>query len=389
MPSEMNKDEAERVKEIAKVHWKNKNYERAARLFDKSLRLYPLAGVEAMRDRCLREQTQASRTSATAKATAAKRAANSKPDVVKKAYTEEQARMVREVRRCGRDWYRILGLQKGATDAEVKKAYRKLALKFHPDKNTAPGAEEAFKLVGEAFATLSDEDKRAFYDRWGEAKPEEGVGGGGGGFRHRHGGMHEVDPDEIFRAFFGGGFPGGGVHVHHFGGGGGRRRPQPRGGGGGGDGPGGGLAQLMQVMPLLILFMLTVFNGFEDGGSGGGRASERGMPFRLQRYGQFSLPRHTQSHGSRQGIPYFVKSDFARTYGNSPHYLARVEAHVEQAFVRTLPSLCQNEKAEQRRLVLKARQAKKGSSKQDDLLRQATKYQMKHCKILEDYNSGW
>mgnify|MGYP003314394756 CR=1 FL=1 len=64
---------------------------------------------------------------------------------------------------------------------DVKKAYRKLALKLHPDKNTAPGADDAFKLVSLAYNTLSDAEKKAHYDRYGDDQPINGSAGGGGG----------------------------------------------------------------------------------------------------------------------------------------------------------------------------------------------------------------
>lgn len=68
----------------------------------------------------------------------------------------------------GKDYYKILGIQKGATDDDVKKAYRKMALKFHPDKNKAAGAEEKFKEIAEAYEVLSDKKKREVYDKFGE-----------------------------------------------------------------------------------------------------------------------------------------------------------------------------------------------------------------------------
>ena len=68
----------------------------------------------------------------------------------------------------GKDYYKILGIQKGATEDDIKKAYRKLALKFHPDKNKSPGAEEKFKEVAEAYEVLSDKKKRETYDKFGE-----------------------------------------------------------------------------------------------------------------------------------------------------------------------------------------------------------------------------
>lgn len=74
----------------------------------------------------------------------------------------------------GKDYYKTLGIQKGATDEDIKKAYRKLALKFHPDKNKSPGAEDRFKEIAEAYEVLSDKKKREVYDRYGE----EGLKGG-------------------------------------------------------------------------------------------------------------------------------------------------------------------------------------------------------------------
>jgi len=118
-----------------------------------------------------------------------------------------------------RDYYEILGVTKSATDAEIKKAYRKMAIKFHPDKNPDDAsAESKFKEAAEAYEVLSDGDKRARYDRFGH----DGVKGGPGGFG-AGGGMSMDDIFSQFGDIFGGAFGGGGG-FGGFGGGAQRRR---------------------------------------------------------------------------------------------------------------------------------------------------------------------
>jgi len=81
------------------------------------------------------------------------------------------AEEVREILR-KKDYYDVLGVPKSATDDELKKAYRKLALKFHPDKNKNEGTQDAFKKIAQAYNCLSNQDKRSRYDQYGTDKPE-------------------------------------------------------------------------------------------------------------------------------------------------------------------------------------------------------------------------
>ncbi len=125
-----------------------------------------------------------------------------------------------------RDYYDILGVTKSASATELKSAYRKLALKWHPDKNKEPGAEAKFKEINEAYEVLSNSDKKAKYDQFGHAAfdPSAGFGGGQGGQSYRQGpftytystgggfedmfgggqGQGFQDPFNIFESFFGG-----------------------------------------------------------------------------------------------------------------------------------------------------------------------------------------
>jgi len=107
----------------------------------------------------------------------------------------------------GKDFYKILGISKGASDDEIKKAYRKMALKYHPDKNKSPGAENKFKEIAEAYEVLSDSKKKEIFDKYGEEGLKGGMGGGGSPSGGHAGNFQSYsfhgDPHETFRMFFG------------------------------------------------------------------------------------------------------------------------------------------------------------------------------------------
>lgn len=210
------------------------------KFFKKSISLYPLPGVDALlgqaeslaangggssggnqsannSTRTSRSEGADLRSSSTVSDTTPSDAQQAGSGSGGRGYTADQEAMVKKILKAkegGRGaHYRVLGVEKDATDSDLKKAYRKLALKLHPDKNSAPHADEAFKAVGLAYGTLSDRQKRSIYDQFGEEDPDNRGGGmrpGGGGPHFRHG--PDVSPEEIFNMFFGGGMPGG-VHM--------------------------------------------------------------------------------------------------------------------------------------------------------------------------------
>src|SRR6478672_11147200 len=102
-----------------------------------------------------------------------------------------------------RDYYEVLGVQKGAGKDDIKNAYRKLALQYHPDRNKDPGAEARFKEISEAYAVLSDDDKRKRYDTYGHVGPDEAFRGSEANFEEVFRDMGFGGFRDIFEQFFG------------------------------------------------------------------------------------------------------------------------------------------------------------------------------------------
>lgn len=275
----------------------------------------------------------------------------------KRDYTPEQEAIVKRVRKCNHTaFYEILAVKKESTDAEVKKAYRKLALQLHPDKNGAPNADEAFKMVSRAFQILSDEGKREQYDRYGadpdsrQAAPsgfsqQQGFGRGG---MQPQGGMFgdEMNADDLFNMFFGGGmgaqggfgagspfvsFGGPGVRMHQFGG----NRQQRRAGGGAAGAQGNSTANWMQLLPLLVLFGFSVLSSLFSSGESFFGSSTPSYSFEHQV--PYTSPRYTPTHK----IPYWVNPKQAE--GVSTQNMAQLDKKAEVAYIRNLRDNCDYE----------------------------------------------
>ncbi|XP_051945860.1 dnaJ homolog subfamily B member 12-like [Xyrauchen texanus] len=249
-----------------------------------------------------------------------------------KTYTAEQLDAVKRIKRC-KDYYEILGVTKEASEDDLKKAYRKLALKFHPDKNHAPGATEAFKGIGNAYAVLSNPEKRKQYEVYGEEKAHPS--------QHRtyHRNFEaDISPEDLFNMFFGGGFPASNVHVysngrmrfnhHHRN----ERQEQPR---------EGGLALFVQLMPILFLIIVSALSQM-----------------------MVSNPTYSLSHRASTGhtnrrhtatlkVPYYVGDQFSVEYTGMN--LKNVEQSVEDDYISNLRNNCWKEKQQKEVLLYRAR----------------------------------
>eukprot|EP00249_Psilotum_nudum_P022554 c28562_g2_i1 orf=235-1323(+) len=240
------------------------------------------------------------------------------------AYTREQADIVLRIKKT-KDYYQILGLTKDCSAEEVRKAYRKVSLKVHPDKNKAPGAEEAFKAVSKAFACLSDDELRKRYDQYG---PEETAQQH---YARRSNGFHEemFDADEIFNAFFfGTPYANSGFQQAHF----------VRTYGTGGQGGGGGVRTrevhfgrffgLLQLLPILALFFISFF------------PSSREPVYSLEQVAPYQYRQVTRVNA----VTFFVKSPtFEMDYPAGGSSRRNIEADVERDYREILAHNCRIE----------------------------------------------
>ncbi|XP_034537563.1 dnaJ homolog subfamily B member 12a [Notolabrus celidotus] len=336
-----NKDEAERCIKIALIAVNNNQPDKARKFLEKAQRLFPtdqaknlLESLEqngkppdengghvngegpSMRHRGHAEEADVSAKGATESG---------------KPYTADQLEAVRKIKSC-KDYYQILGVEKTASEEDLKKAYRKLALKFHPDKNHAPGATEAFKAIGNAYAVLSNTEKRRQYDQYGEERSHP--------TRHRHHRDFEADisPEDLFNMFFGGGFPSSNVHVYRNG----RmhfaqhnrqeRREQQR---------DGGLALFVQLMPILILIIVSALS----------QMMVTQPPYSLS-YRPSAGHIHKR-HTSHLKVPFYVGDRFNEEFSGTN--LKTAERSVEEDYISNLRNNCWKEKQQKEGLLYRAR----------------------------------
>ncbi|KAL6748921.1 DnaJ-like protein, partial [Haematococcus lacustris] len=388
MTNESALHEAEKCLSIARKALRDGDYAKAERFAQKAARLYPSSEVESVliqirlsargSSQAQQEEaepatpSEATRPTPQTRGTAAHRnAPGTAPAGMSSSHlrhrttasheasvpdpsTPEERKLVSQILKA-KDLYEILGITKEASDDDIKKAYRKLALKLHPDKNRAHKADEAFKAVGKAFACLSDSDKRAYYDRTGyestaaaqAAASASAASQRGRSYQRGPGGVfyqEEFDPEEIFNMFFGG------LNAH-----GGRpfgppRQARPRGPGGqsgGARGESGGtsgpsdaqrlLTGLFNMLPILLLVLFSFL-------------SSTGRPAYSSIQDRKNYPEHMLT--SRLEVPYFVKSsaEFERSHPYGSSARVRIERQVESEHYEKLQGRCQSERLRKHQL---------------------------------------
>ncbi|KAL3877290.1 hypothetical protein ACJMK2_035021 [Sinanodonta woodiana] len=341
---EWNKDESERCIAIAKKYISEGNKEKALKFLNKAEQLYPSETAKGLIEKLSLIHGQKHMDDdgdvGTEKVRRRKRSigkenSDNKENVPpkEKEYTEEQTEAVKRIKKC-KDYYEILGVTKEATDSDLKKAYRKLALQMHPDKNKAPGATEAFKAIGNAFAVLSDQDKRNKYDLYG-TEEDQMRRSNRAESDYTHGYEGDISPEELFNMFFGGGFPTSHVrrhypnnvhtHTHH--------HTYSR-----DTSTDGRATLLLQMAPLLLLVFLSLMSGF----------FVSDPIFALQRSEKYSVEKKT----SNLKIPYYVQSDFKANFQSD---LRRLERQVEEEFVSNLRTRCFQERSYKENMLWRAR----------------------------------
>lgn len=177
-----------------------------------------------------------------------------------KNYTTEQLEAVRRINKC-KDFYQILGVTKESGDSEIKKAYKKLALQVHPDKNKAPGSVEAFKSLGNAVAILTDAEKKKRYDTYGDESQQERPQSR---YQYQNGFDADISPEEIFNLFFNGGYARQNAYMRTNRAGGQEtyRQQRAQGGQGGQQQPQSSYGALINLLPILILIGLSMMSSF-------------------------------------------------------------------------------------------------------------------------------
>ncbi|XP_066430077.1 dnaJ homolog subfamily B member 14 [Eleutherodactylus coqui] len=369
---ESNKDEAARCLHIGRAALLDGDRDKARKFLSKAERLYPSAGARELLESLEKQDgvtgngpkcAKMSNGMEQNKTSAEKDSAA--PDSGK-GFTKEQLEGVKRIKSC-ETYYEVLGVTKDAGEEDLKKAYRKLALRFHPDKNHAPGATEAFKKIGNAYGVLSNPEKRRQYDLTGN---EEHVHSNhrNGGFDYHRGFEADITPEDLFNMFFGGGFPSANVrtftngrttcnhhqHQHHSG----HEREDERGD--------GGFSMLIQLLPIIVLILVSLLS----------QLLVSNAPYSFYPRSGQTVKRMTEN----LHVPYYVSKDFQSEY--SGMLLQKLEKNIEEDYVANVRNNCWRERQQKADLIHAAKVYR------DNRLKvKAESISMDNCKELQRLTS--
>lgn len=375
---EANKSDCEKCIRIAQNAANSGDYEKGIKFLNKAQKMYPSEQVSKLIKEYTERQSQSSSSSERNPNDAYNRSPptstsdDSEPSTrQRKKESSEQSDAVKKIKNCT-DYYEMLGVPKTASDSDLKKAYKKLALQFHPDKNKTTGATDAFKAIGKAFSVLSDAQKRRQYDNYGpESFDSSGGTPGRSHGQHRQQYSHyswneeEFSADELFNLFFGGA----GVHTQQAR----RRQQQQHHHHQNARNPeftfassSNNYAVLFQLMPILLIIGLSLVSNLMTGDP----------VYNLQKTSKYNIKRTTNDHH----VNYYVKPDFRI---ETRDQLNKLEKQVEEELHVDLRQSCFREKSYKETAIWRAR-----NYGDERLLRKAHDYETPSCTRINHIFGG-
>ncbi|MGH0152509.1 UNVERIFIED_CONTAM: hypothetical protein FKN15_022322 [Acipenser sinensis] len=348
---EGNRDEAEKCILIARKVLEAGDKEKALKFLNKAEKLYPTDKAKVLLDALTRNGNSAGSGASCRKPTDSTDGGKSKNESnssgageTAKSFTKDQVEGVQRIKKC-KDYYEVLSVTKEANEEELKKAYRKLALKFHPDKNHAPGATDAFKKIGNAYAVLSNSEKRKQYDLTGgedtTCSPQSR-----GGFDFHRGFEADITPEDLFNMFFGGGFPSIFLFFSSL---------------------QGGFSMFIQLMPIVVLILVSVLS----------QLMITTPPYSL--YPRPATGQTIKRQTENLVIDYYVSKDFRSEYKGIA--LEKIEKGVEDDYVSNIRNNCWKERQTKTDLLYAAK-----VYRDERLRRKAEIMTMDNCKELDRLN---
>eukprot|EP00347_Sterkiella_histriomuscorum_P020791 403336447 len=374
--------------QIAKSAIQQKQFEKAKRFLEKGIRLHKtlegqrlldqvdrkLRGEDSIFNETSSQSTQSSHTHKKGHHGAAPHGAGHRQTEPQPQeppnYSKEDVEKCRQIL-IKKDYYEILSLTRSAQEVEIKKAYKKLALKFHPDKNRAPNATDAFKKISLAFACLSNPDKRRIYDQTGS---EEAYNIRQQQQQHHHH-QEEFDPNDIFRAFFGGGnfFDDGMARRQQ------RRQPHFQHNQGQQQQQGPNPMALLQMAPLLLILLVSIIGSLGSGGTSS--FAEKSYPYSFSQ--TYSYPVQVQSYRIQQ--TYFVSQYTAADLRSDLNRKYKLDEKVEEDLMRRYESKCDDAKKQRSNFLLIAKKYAEDSKNYNIYMDKAEQVDMEYCQQLKEF----